>query len=181
MSTVMLVGRLLLSLALVLAVMWFIAMRVRKPLARRNTQIIDVLGRQQLSRASSVTLVRVNDRALILGVTETQVSVLGETDLDAVQEQIAAHRAARDESSSARRIRGTATRNRTVAGRSADPSTTGVAVTGPLAGSLLSPVTWSRFANALTAGLRVLVERLRDATARGPKPDTTVSSGAGTE
>ena len=41
---------------------------------------IEVLARQGLGRTSSVQLVRVAGRTLVLGVTETSVSVLGEAD-----------------------------------------------------------------------------------------------------
>src|SRR6266545_2537217 len=88
METVTLVGRLLVSLAVVLVVMWVVARRVRRPGMGKANRLIDVLSRQQLSRTSSVAVVRVMDQALILGVTDGQVSVLGETDLAAAQAQL---------------------------------------------------------------------------------------------
>ena len=40
-----------------------------------------MLNRQQLSRGAAVTVVRVGDRAIVLGVTDQQVSLLGEADV----------------------------------------------------------------------------------------------------
>jgi flagellar protein FliO/FliZ len=80
-NTVELIGRLLVSLAAVLGVMWLLARRMKKGGRGRDAGLIDVLGRQQLSRNSAVTVVRIGEQALVLGVTDAQVSVLGQTDL----------------------------------------------------------------------------------------------------
>jgi flagellar protein FliO/FliZ len=54
----------------------------RRPLSgHRGTGTLSVLTRQPLSRGAAVTIVQVADKALILGVTEQQVSLLGETEL----------------------------------------------------------------------------------------------------
>jgi len=96
MNSVALVGRLVLSLAVVLGLMWIIARRLKKGPGRvRNGQLMDVLARQQLSRTASVAVVRVMDKALIVGVTDGQVNVLGETELDAVEQRLAEQSAAR--------------------------------------------------------------------------------------
>ncbi|HEX8346233.1 MAG TPA: flagellar biosynthetic protein FliO [Actinoplanes sp.] len=69
------------SLLVVFGLMWGLAKLARRPLSgHRGTGTLAVLNRQQLSRGSSVAVVRVADRALILGVTDNQVSLLGETD-----------------------------------------------------------------------------------------------------
>ena len=44
MDTVTMVGRLLVSLAVVLGVMWLLARRMRKGGRRKDTRLIDVLG-----------------------------------------------------------------------------------------------------------------------------------------
>jgi flagellar protein FliO/FliZ len=136
MATVMMLGRLLLSLAAVLLLMWFVARRLRGSTRRGNAEVLDVLGRRQLSRTSSVAVVRVLDQALIIGITDTHVSLLGETDLDAARE--AAHAAAdtEPERSPQRRPR---------------PATR----PARLAGSALSPATW-----------RQTLESLRELTVR---------------
>jgi len=85
MANVEMIGRLLVSLAAVLGVMWLIAKRVKRGAAPKNTRLIDVLGRQQLSRNASVAVIRVLDQAVIVGVTDGQVNVLGEADLAAAE------------------------------------------------------------------------------------------------
>jgi flagellar protein FliO/FliZ len=131
-------GRVLLSLAFVLGLMWLIARKVRKGAGGggRDGKLIEVLSRQQLSRSASVAVIRVLDQALIVGVTEGQVSVLGESDLQAAQ-------AGAQPSSPARTV------------RAVRPQTADDAHRGPIAGSALSPATWKQ-----------TVESLRDLTAR---------------
>jgi flagellar protein FliO/FliZ len=143
MDTVAMVGRLLLSLAAVLGLMWVLARRVKRPGRTKSTRLIDVLGRQQLSRTSSVAVIRVMDQALILGVTDGQVTVIGETDLEAVQarlEAVAAPRKARPA-------------RRTVTAPDGAPPRRSA-----LTGSALSPNTW-----------RQTIETLRDLTARSSR------------
>jgi flagellar protein FliO/FliZ len=82
---VALLARLAISLAVVFGLM-VLAGRLlrRRGLAPGNaskaTTRIDVLARQGLGRSSSVQLVRVGGRTLILGVTDAAVSVLAEAD-----------------------------------------------------------------------------------------------------
>ncbi|HWS38509.1 MAG TPA: flagellar biosynthetic protein FliO [Actinoplanes sp.] len=85
--------RVLLALVFVLLLMWALARLVRRPYAARNHGPLAVLDRQQLSRGSSVAVVRVADRALLLGITEDRVSLLSETDLVAfvTDEEIEEH------------------------------------------------------------------------------------------
>src|SRR5690242_8316477 len=73
------------SLIVVMGLLWCLAKVARRPLHRRGgSGPLTVLSRQALSRTSSVAVVRVLDRALVLGITEHQISLLGETDLAAV-------------------------------------------------------------------------------------------------
>jgi flagellar protein FliO/FliZ len=110
-------GRLLVSLAFVLGLMWVLARRVKRP-AKANSRLVDVLSRQQLSRTASVAVVRVGEQALILGITECQVSVLGEADLAQVQSQLEVEAApARPSRRSARTAP-----NRSKAGRTSAPA-----------------------------------------------------------
>ena len=72
------------SLLVVFGLLWALAKVVgRGGLRKRGAGSLSVLNRQHLTRGSSVAVVQVADRALILGVTDNQVSLLGETDLDA--------------------------------------------------------------------------------------------------
>jgi len=75
------------SLIIVLALMWLLARATRKKVNGRNGGTLSVISRQSLSRGSSVAVVKVADRALVLGVTENQVTLLGEADLDALEQQ----------------------------------------------------------------------------------------------
>ena len=68
------------SLLVVLGLLWVLAKVARRPLAGRGAGTIAVLARQQITRGSTVAVVRVGDRALILGVTDGQVTLLGEVD-----------------------------------------------------------------------------------------------------
>lgn len=137
METVTTLGRLLISLAFVLVVMWLIARKVggKKGLRGKSNKLIDVLGRQQLSRTASVAVVQVMDQALIVGITDGQVSVLGETDLAAAKKRIAENQPA------ARPKPRPATRPTKVPVEPGDPN--------KLAGSALSPATWRQTVNAL--------------------------------
>ncbi len=164
MQTVELAGRVLVSLAAVLAVIWFLARKLNRGNKRASTSLIDVLGRQRLSNNASVAVVRIGDKALVIGVTDAQVNVLGETDLAAA---LAHSSTSAPAVSSSPRIPGRRMSRRTSPTPSArsthrsrpatrrTPITPGVAeAPGRLAGSALSPQTW-----------RQTVESLRDLTA----------------
>lgn len=157
MDTVALVGRLLVSLAAVLGLMWLLARRVKRPARGKSSRLIDVLGRQQLSRTSSVTVVRVMDQALILGVTDGQVTVIGEADLDAVHERLEAATAQRTVRAARPSVASSIPLTVTSTVTSTAPSTVASTIPagGALAGSALSPKTW-----------RQTIETLRDLTAR---------------
>ncbi|GAA1598892.1 flagellar biosynthetic protein FliO [Actinoplanes couchii] len=73
--------RVLLALVFVLLLMWALARLVRRPYASRASGPLAVLDRQQLSRGSAVAVIRVADKALVVGITEERVSLLGEADL----------------------------------------------------------------------------------------------------
>ena len=68
------------SLAVVFALLWGLARLARRPLAGRGGATVRVLARQPLTRGSSVAVVRVGDRALVLGVTDAGVSLLADAD-----------------------------------------------------------------------------------------------------
>jgi flagellar protein FliO/FliZ len=70
------------SLFVVLGLMWALARVVRRPAgANRAHGRLAVLNRQQLTRGAAVTVVKVADRAMILGITDQHVSLLGEAEL----------------------------------------------------------------------------------------------------
>jgi flagellar protein FliO/FliZ len=125
------------SLLVVLGLLWVLAKVARRPLTGRGGGMLAVLARQQITRGSAVAVVRVVDRALIVGVTESQVTLLGETDLAALT-----HPAGEDEG-----------RRETVP--LDDAVQPGEPRPGHLTGSALSPQTWAQ-----------TVQFLRDRTAR---------------
>ena len=89
MSTVAIIGRMLLALVLVLGVMWALARWARKPMGvGKGERVMTVLARQQLSRSSSVTVLKLMDRALVLGVTEQGVQLLTETELAPIEQAL---------------------------------------------------------------------------------------------
>src|SRR5690348_1989812 len=97
MDTVTLVGRVLLSLAVVLGLMWVMARRVRGRATGRRARggaLVDMVARQQLSRNASIGVVRVLDRAFVVGITEQQLSVLAEMDAEAVADAVEEQRTA---------------------------------------------------------------------------------------
>ncbi len=80
----------LLALVVVLGLMWCLARWARKPMgAGKADRVMTVLARQQISRTSSVTVLRVMDRALVLGVTEQGVRLITETELAPIEEALA--------------------------------------------------------------------------------------------
>lgn len=80
----------LLALVVVLGLMWCLARWARKPMGVGKTdRVMTVLARQQISRTSSVTVLRVMDRALVLGVTEQGVRLITETELAPIEEALA--------------------------------------------------------------------------------------------
>ena len=117
-----LILRIFFSLLVVFGLMWGLARLARRPLGSRGgTATLSVVARQQLSRSASVAVVRVNDRALVLGVTDGQVNLLTETDLAEVMEPAPAPGAVRER---------------------VDLPAKHVIEHGRLAGSALSPATW---------------------------------------
>ncbi len=124
--------RIVFSLLVVLALMWGSRKLVRRPLGTRRGGLIDVLGRQQLSRGASVAVVRVADRAMVLGVTDGQVTLLAEADLAAVEEY-QPEAPVRRESLSVEAL-----------GNGRNPTAPVVSPDGSLAGSILSTRTWAQ-------------------------------------
>jgi|HubBroStandDraft_6_1064221.scaffolds.fasta_scaffold2389579_1 flagellar protein FliO/FliZ len=81
-----LIGRMVVSLGLVIALMWLVAKFARKRMGAASRRSADplrlqVLARQSVGKNASVTLVRSGDRALLLGVTDHTVSLLSDSEL----------------------------------------------------------------------------------------------------
>ncbi len=86
--------RLVLSLVFIGGVLWFAARVAKKRGLGQGNGLIEVVARQRMGRASSVTVVRIAGRVLVVGSTEEQVTLLAEVDGDVVEEAIAERRLA---------------------------------------------------------------------------------------
>ena len=84
--------RLVLSLVFIGGVLWFAARVAKKRGLGQGNGLIEVVARQRMGRASSVSVVRIADRVLVVGSTEEQVTLLAEMDGDVVEEAIAERR-----------------------------------------------------------------------------------------
>jgi flagellar protein FliO/FliZ len=94
-SSVALLLRLLLSLGVVLGLMYGVTTVLKRRgfggfapgLARRSpvADHVEVLARKPLGRNASVAVVRAGSRAMVVGVTEANVTLLGDADLDELE------------------------------------------------------------------------------------------------
>ncbi|KQX69509.1 flagellar biosynthetic protein FliO [Angustibacter sp. Root456] len=132
-------GRVILSLVVVLVLLWVAARALRKNQRRSMQGVeVEVLARQPLAQRSSVAVVQVGDRALVLGVTESRVELLAEAPLASVLAAAPVEEppaSADDDETSATSL--TMVRQRQPV------------ATGGLAGSALSPATWAKALDAV--------------------------------
>lgn len=143
MDELLLVGRVLLSLACVVGLVWYLARRFGAGRTVRDDREPDVrvVDRQALTRASGVAVVAVGGRRLLVGFGEQQVTML--TELSPVVERPVPLTTADVTDTSADLPHGTSDGTPTAAGRIPGLGT------GPLAGSVLSPQTWRATLRAL--------------------------------
>lgn len=123
--------RIVFSLLIVLGLLWAIARVSRRKVVGRGAGALSVVARQQLGRNSSVAVVRIVDKAYVLGVTDAQVSLLGEADLAALERATAPQER----------------RDAVPVERVSRPAATGTI--GKLDGSVLSPQTWRALGDVL--------------------------------
>jgi flagellar protein FliO/FliZ len=76
--------RLVLSLSLVVGLLLLLARVGGRRFTGKNDAMVRVLHRQHLSRSTTVSVVAVGTRVLVLGTTDQQVSVLAELDPEEV-------------------------------------------------------------------------------------------------
>src|SRR3984957_877312 len=87
-SVFSLLGRLLISLFIVLMVLWVLAQILRKKGmpgsrgagGRGSRRQVDVLARQSIGKGQTLVTVRLDDRIVLLGVTAQNISTLSELD-----------------------------------------------------------------------------------------------------
>jgi flagellar protein FliO/FliZ len=87
-STLILFARLIFSLAVVIGLMWVAANVLRKrgfsgAGTRRGPRgpQVDLVARRALGRNAAIAVVRVGERSMVIGITDHQVTNLGEVDL----------------------------------------------------------------------------------------------------
>ena len=77
MDTVFVALRVVLSLAVVLGLLWYVQRRVTgRSGAQRAASLVTVVGRQGIGQKASVVVVDVEDTRYVLGVTEQSVTVI---------------------------------------------------------------------------------------------------------
>lgn len=89
-STIGMFARLLFSLAIVIGLMWVAANQLKKrgyggTGGRRGPGVqLEVLARRSMGRNSSIVVVRVGDRSMLVGVTDHQINKLDDVDIDEI-------------------------------------------------------------------------------------------------
>ena len=84
--------RLVLSLAFVGGVLWFAARLARKRGLGSSNGLVEVVANQRVGRASTVNVIRIADRVLVVGATDQTVTLLAEVDGEMVDAVLADHR-----------------------------------------------------------------------------------------
>ncbi len=155
-----LIARVAVALAAVVGLILLMQRAARRRGAGRTVDAsrFTVVARQALSRSSGVTVLRVGDEALVLGVTDAQVQLLARMPLDAITGEAPADVVldvdAAPEAPAARSAVQLPSFTPAVPRRAVATVTSPASATqrAPLAGSALSPATW-------TSALEVLRER----------------------
>jgi flagellar protein FliO/FliZ len=141
-----LVVRLVCSLAVVLGLLLLIARFAGRRFQGRAGAPVHVVHRQPISRGSSVTVVTVGTRILVLGSTEQQVTLLTELEPDEIDlPEPVADGAAGTVAATSR-----VDRAATSGPRHLRPTGRAAGCDLPLAGSVLSPQTWKQALAAAT-------------------------------
>lgn len=77
--------RLVLSLSLVLGLLLLLARVGGRKFRGRSGALVQIVHRQHITRGSTISVVTVGSKVLVLGTTEHQVSVLTELDPDEIE------------------------------------------------------------------------------------------------
>ena len=90
-STLALFGRLIVSLGVVIGLMWAAARVIRKRgfggvggATRRPGVQVDIIARRTLGRNSSIAVVRAGSQAMVVGITEQQITKLADASLEEI-------------------------------------------------------------------------------------------------
>jgi flagellar protein FliO/FliZ len=157
--------RLIASLAVVVGLLLLLARLAGRRFAGREGAPVQVLHRQPLSRTSSIAVVSVGSRLLVVGATEQQVRLLTELDPDELGTDLVLLEGSADEPSDLPTPLSSGAVEDALAARTrlAGPRTSGGraagahraapdarSAQGPLNGSVLSPQTWRQAFAAAT-------------------------------
>ncbi|WP_101525405.1 flagellar biosynthetic protein FliO [Nocardioides houyundeii] len=137
--------RLVCSLAVVVGLLLVLAKIGQRRFRGNTNALVQVVHRQALSRTSSVAVVTVGSRVLVLGTTEQQIRVLAELD----PEELLDH-----EALTLTEEPPGVSDSTSVPTPAAAPVVTPTAVPeplGPVAGSVLSPATWRQALAAISS------------------------------
>ncbi|WP_141881287.1 FliO/MopB family protein [Homoserinimonas aerilata] len=150
--------RVAVSLAAVLALVWWLHRRLTRGVKRPSAKAVTVVTRQSLGQKASLVVVDVEGSRLVLGVTEHGVSVLQSAEMpEPVLESVPALDSeekpsfarslgqAQSDAGALRVVKPLFTQDGSEASRSA--------ASGALAGSILSPQTWKQAAATLRKAL----------------------------
>ena len=155
MDTLIVAARVVLSLGVVLALLWYLQRRLsRGALAKGVANPVTILGRQPIGQKASVVVIEVEGTRLVLGVTEQAVTVLHEKSPAQTARHAAIVALGRPADTGADTAPATAfARSLSAATRAGDASTDAPApVSAALSGSILSPSTWRQTAALLRQG-----------------------------
>ncbi len=148
MDTLFVALRVLLSLAAVVGLLWFLQRRISKGTrSTRSTKLVNVVTRQPLAQKASVVVIDMEGKRFLLGVTEHSVTVLDATELP-VTDTAAAFESVLTEAEAAPSAQKSAATPIPFP-QQFDPRTGLPRKLGALDGSILSLSTWKRAAVAL--------------------------------
>jgi flagellar protein FliO/FliZ len=154
MDTLFVALRVLLSLAAVVGLLWFLQRRITKGTrSTRVTKLVNVVARQGLAQKASVVVIDVEGKRFLLGVTEHSVTVLDATER-AVADTAAAFESALGDESALVEAAATPSAHKQLVTpipfpQQFDPRTGLPRRVSALDGSILSLSTWKRAAVAL--------------------------------
>ena len=105
-STFALFARLIFSMGIVLGLMWIAARVLQRkglgPVAKRQARAVDLelLARKNVGRHASIAVVRAAGQAMVVGITEHEITKLADADLMAIDLEAEAEVAAASEAAS---------------------------------------------------------------------------------
>lgn len=153
MDTIWLVARVVVSLGVVLALIWALA-RVKKRVSPKGASALQVLSKTPVSKRGSLLLVQIGGRTLLLGSSDTNISLLTEVDLGEDSDGPRQERIPVDMDALIDEWRTDAMAEVPALASRADADqpeqvTDLASDGGPLAGSVLSPQTWRQLTQVL--------------------------------